>query len=225
MLSGEAHASTISQTADTSGRARPIFVKFLRMGGERSGIGSLFRGMFREADRRGLHGSFTLVMETFSIVTKASPSDDDKITTDKIKDVENARAAYSALTTRAQSYNALQWQTPALAVAAEAFLLQIALGPQSTPPARLVASALNFMLSLLCIHLLLKHRQMQVKDRETLIELEKLLGLPTYHSKPRLDDLPRWIQFGSTKLWSIGFAGLGLVAVGIFSVTLSRFPW
>jgi hypothetical protein len=158
-------------------------------------------------------------------MTTASPSGEDGITEDTIEDDANARAAYAAIAARAQSHNALQWQTPALALAAEAFLLQIALGPLSTALARLVASALNFMLSLLCIQLMAKHREMQIDDRKTLIKLEKRLGLPVYHSQPGLDRLPRWKQLGSTKLWIIGFLGLGLVALGIFFVTLGRLLW
>jgi hypothetical protein len=158
-------------------------------------------------------------------MTTASPSGEDAITEDAIEDVGNARAAYAAIAARAQSYNALQWQTPALALAAEAFLLQIALGPLSTALARLVASALNFMLSLLCIQLMAKHREMQIDDRITLTNLEKRLGLPTYHKKPHLGDLPRWKQLRSTNLWIVGFLVLALVALGIFCVTLGRLVW
>jgi hypothetical protein len=70
---------------------------------------------------------------------------------DAIEDDDTARAAYAVIAARAQGYNHLQWQTPSLALTAEAFVLQIALGHESTPPARLVASTLNLMLSLLCI--------------------------------------------------------------------------
>jgi hypothetical protein len=158
-------------------------------------------------------------------MTAASPSGEDRITGDKIRGVENARAAYGAIADWAQSHNALQWQTPALALTAEAFLLQIALGPQSTPPAQLVASALNFMLSLLCIQLMWKHRAMQIDDRMELQKLEERLGLPRYHRKPDLDGLKRWqrlLRTSSTRVWSVGFAVLALVALGIFVVTLVR---
>ena len=151
-------------------------------------------------------------------MTTASPSDEDAIKND-----HNLRAAYAAIAARAQSHRALRWQTPNLALVAEAFLLAIALGPQSTPMARLVASALNVMISLLCIQLMAKHREFQVRDRIALKELEGRLGLAEYHGKPDLDDLPLWkrlIRLSSTKLWIFGFAVLALVAVIILVVTL-----
>ena len=158
-------------------------------------------------------------------MTTASASGEEGITEDTIENVANARAAYAAIAGRAQSYNDLQWQTPNLALVAEAFLLQIALGPQSTSVARLVASALNLMLSLLCIQKMAKHREMQINDRITLRKLEKRLGLPDYHCKPDLDDLPRWQRLRSTRLWIIGFWGLALVALCILVVTSGRFLW
>jgi hypothetical protein len=179
----------------------------------------------RSQPRRRASTAVWNVVETFSSMATASPSGQDGITAELIDDDHNARAAYSAIATRAQGYNDLQWQTPNLALVAEAFLLQLALGPQSTPLARVVASALNLMLSLLCIQKMTKHREMQIDDRTTLRRLEKRLGLPDYHRKPDLDRLPGWQRLSSTRLWIIGFWGLALVALCIFVVTSGKFLW
>jgi hypothetical protein len=161
-------------------------------------------------------------------MTTASPSGGGGITPeDAIKDDDNARAAYAVIAARAQGHNHLQWQTPSLALAAEAFLLNIALGHDSTAPARLVASALNFALSLLCMHLMWKHRQAQIDDRQILMGLENRLGLHPYHEKPDVSDLPWWKQrllTSTTTIWIGGFGVLAAVALGIFAVTLRWLP-
>jgi hypothetical protein len=176
-----------------------------------------------------LSAAFTHVVKAFSTVTTEQPPDEARITSEgQIKDPLDARAAYAAIAARAQGHNQLQWQTPSLALTAEAFLLQIALGHESTAPARLVASALNLVLSLLCIQLMAKHREMQIDDRQILIRLETRLGLPTYHEKPRVDDLSPWkrhLRTSSTTLWMIGFGILSAVALGILIFTVGRLLW
>jgi len=157
-----------------------------------------------------------------------SPSGAEGITPeDAIADDDNARAAYQAIAARALSHNDLQWQTPSLALAAEAFLLNIALGHDSTAPARVVASGLNLVLSVLCMFLMYKHRQAQIDDRQTLKRLEGRLGLPRYHDKPDFDDLgwfKRRLRSSSTNIWIGGFGVLAAVALGILVATVRSWP-
>jgi ADP-ribose pyrophosphatase YjhB (NUDIX family) len=146
-------------------------------------------------------------------VVKAADAD-----TSSLADIR--RTAYAAVSARALNHNTLVWQTPALALTAEAFLLTIALGPASSPPARLIAAGLNFMLSVLCLQLMAKHRAMAVIDREVMVNLEKALGLPVYHGRPTREQLPGIARWRSGVWWKFGFVVLGLVALGIFVVTL-----
>ena len=59
---------------------------------------------------------------------------------------------------RRQSYDQMMWQVPGLSLAAQSFLLTIALGANSTPVARLVSGLLAFMAAVATVQLLLKQR-------------------------------------------------------------------
>jgi len=164
------------------------------------------------------------VVKASSSMTTGSPTGEDSRTSEvPTRDQANARIAYTVIAARAQGHNSLQWQTPSLALAAEAFVLQIALGHESTAPARLVASALNLMLSLLCIQLMVKHRAAQIDDRKKLIELETQLGLDKYHEKPVVDGLPWWERHLRTSSTSCGLADSG--CSGQWRWASSPSPW
>lgn len=65
---------------------------------------------------------------------------------------------YELLMLRQLEQNAMVWQTPALALTAEAFLLTIALGGESSRFARLLSSALSVVVAVLAMQLMAKHR-------------------------------------------------------------------
>jgi hypothetical protein len=70
-------------------------------------------------------------------------------------------------------WDALLWQVPSLSLAAQAFLLTIALGPDASRTSRLLTSGLGVVVALLSLHLLIRHRQAEVTDAHWLAEYEQ----------------------------------------------------
>jgi hypothetical protein len=137
---------------------------------------------------------------------------------------QNLRSAYGVLATRVANHNTLVWQTPALALTAEAFLLTVALNPVYSHSARLVAAGLNLMLSLLCLQLMSKHKEMVKADRNEMVLLEHRLGLASYHAKTDTSTFKLLAKPWSSTLWMSGFVVLAAVAAGIFASVLG-FDW
>ena len=139
---------------------------------------------------------------------------------DSTEILANRRTIYSALSARALNHNALVWQTPALALAAEAFLLTIALNPLATMLARMVAAGLNLMLSILCLQLMTKHRAMVVFDREAMVAIESSMGMNQYHGRLSPDALSWFARQRSGDWWRGGFLVLALVSVAILVLSV-----
>ncbi|GCE77781.1 hypothetical protein [Cellulomonas biazotea] len=148
---------------------------------------------------------------------------------------------WSTLAARRTSFDGMVWQTPALGLAAQAFLLTLALGPGTSPLGRAVSAGLSLALSVMVIQLLLKHRQSELGDSLTLERIERALGLdaslgtlphgsPAERSTPterrilarataRLTPPPRrfW-SMSSVRLWVAGqwlFAAVALLVVAL----------
>ncbi len=66
---------------------------------------------------------------------------------------------WQTVASRRASIDAMRWQTPALGMTAQAFLLTLALAPDSSRLARLLASALSLILALMVMQLMAKHRR------------------------------------------------------------------
>lgn len=141
-------------------------------------------------------------------------------------------AAYEVIAQRRLGYDQMAWQTPALSFTAQAFLFSIALGADTSPEARLLASLLALAVALLSIQLLAKHHHMELIDSVILENIEKKLGLTeALERAPHSPAIRRRaglrLQNGnpiegdcltkpdSPKLWT---AGLGLFAVGALVV-------
>lgn len=80
---------------------------------------------------------------------------------------------YQAVVARRMQWDALLWQVPSLSLAAQAFLLTIALGPSTSRMSRLLAAGLAIVAALLSLHLLIRHRQAEVTDAHWLAAYEK----------------------------------------------------
>jgi hypothetical protein len=65
---------------------------------------------------------------------------------------------WQTLAARRVSYDTMMWQTPALGMTAQAFLLTLALGGQTTTTGRMVAAVLAAALAAMTMQLLAKHR-------------------------------------------------------------------
>ena len=71
---------------------------------------------------------------------------------------EAAGSVFEAMEAKRHMLDQMMWQTPALGLVAQSFLLTIALNHESTTVARVVASLLGVVAALGAIQLLLKHR-------------------------------------------------------------------
>jgi hypothetical protein len=80
---------------------------------------------------------------------------------------------YQVVAARRMQWDALLWQVPSLSLAAQAFLLTLAFGPDTSRTSRLLASGLAVVAALLSLHLLTRHRQAEVTDAHWLAAYEK----------------------------------------------------
>lgn len=116
-----------------------------------------------------------------------------------------------------QAMDALMWQVPALSIAAQAFLLSIALNAESSGFAAGMAAVLALIASLSSIQLMTKHRFLEVRDSIWLEQFERKHQLDTDHAQPEKpsDDGLTSILVGisSYKLWLGTLAVFGLAAV------------
>jgi hypothetical protein len=141
---------------------------------------------------------------------------------------------YQSLTTRRVGYEALMWQVPALSLTAQAFLFTIALSADSRPEARLTAATLSFIVAVLSLHLLAKHRFHEELDAKLVEKLERDLALDSTlgfvpHAPPRVrakavDMRSNWfLRRSSYHIWFFGltlFALAALVTAAVAVVSL-----
>jgi hypothetical protein len=86
-------------------------------------------------------------------------------------------AVYEVIAFRRMQYEAMMWQVPALSLTAQAFLLTIALGPDSKPMSRVVTGLLSAVVALVSVQLMLKHRRHELIDSKWLEKFEVDHGL------------------------------------------------
>ncbi|WP_050669290.1 DUF4916 domain-containing protein [Luteipulveratus halotolerans] len=122
-----------------------------------------------------------------------------------------AELTYTTVAARYNAQNTLMWQTPALALTAQAFLLTIAMSAGSPTVGRVISSLLAVLISLLSIQLMLKHSAYELADRKTLEHLEHAMGLQPVHSTPA--PLRGLAGQKSRTWWVTGLALLGVAAM------------
>lgn len=151
--------------------------------------------------------------------------------------VDQRIAVWSSIASRRASYDAMVWQTPSLGLAAQAFLLTLALGPDTSAFGRTISAALSLALSIMVIQLLAKHRLGELQDALLLQRMEGDLeflenigcephGTPlersTESERERLSQeasrlVPRGLAsfwgMSSVRLWIIGQWGFAGIAV------------
>lgn len=131
--------------------------------------------------------------------------------------------SYQVLADRALMHNTLMWQTPGLSVAAEAFLLTLALSPGASPVSRCFTAGLSLVLSLLCIQLMSKHSAMEQRDRALLNSLEAALhATRTEGAGPKFRGLAR---LRSRTLWHVGLGIFAAASCFIIVATVYGVNW
>ncbi|MFF5176792.1 hypothetical protein ACFY2Q_02015 [Micromonospora sp. NPDC000316] len=127
-------------------------------------------------------------------------------------------AAYAVVGARRTSLDTMMWQVPALATAAQAFLLTTALQQGGSPAAQAVAAILGVILAALSAQLMAKHRHLEMSDSRLAERIERQLGLAVRLGVPphaagrfRLGNRqPWWIRLSSYRLWLLGVASFGV---------------
>jgi len=127
--------------------------------------------------------------------------------------------AYEALNARQIGHNSLMWQTPALALTAQAFLLSIALGAETADISRFISSFLSLVIAFLSVQLMARHSAFELADARRLHSIELRRGMEPVHQRP----LPvRGLgRFRSRRLWTIGLLLFGAAALA--ALILTRF--
>lgn len=140
---------------------------------------------------------------------------------------------YQSLESRRATYDTMVWQTTAISLAAQSFLLTLALGRDSRSAVRIVAALLSFAISLMTMQLMAKHRWGEILDSQLLENLETELGfqavfgvLPhnkldkriplTTSPKNRKRLESTWTRRRSSyRIWQFGLMLFGLTSLGI----------
>jgi hypothetical protein len=125
---------------------------------------------------------------------------------------------WQSLADRRVAYDTMMWQTPALALTAQAFLLTLALGGQISGLGRAISAGLAAALAITTVQLMAKHRQHEIRDAKLLEQIEREHGFERtigvrLHSFAR-PSLPmgirpaaigrRFRQYSSFRLWMAG---------------------
>jgi hypothetical protein len=115
------------------------------------------------------------------------------------------------------------WQTPALAMTAQAFLLTVALDSTSLRTARYLSAGLATMIALISMQLMAKHRFVGELDRLEAARLEEKLGLPNISSRRRGQPgsvVAPWIlRKSSYRIWVVALGVFALTSMSILLIT------
>ena len=79
---------------------------------------------------------------------------------------------YQVVAARRLQWDNLVWQVPALCLTAQAFLFTIAIGGTTSRLARIIASVLALLITVLCTTLMARHRQSEIHDANWLARFE-----------------------------------------------------
>jgi hypothetical protein len=129
---------------------------------------------------------------------------------------------------RSVAQNTMQWQTPSLAPAAQAFLLTIALGSSAAVLSRVLASSLGIVLAAMAMQLMAKHRYYSALDVAEMRRLERKLQLPPIADRKRQGDSypgvrALWIsRRRSYYFWQVGFSAFVLVNAVVLVIAIGR---
>lgn len=124
------------------------------------------------------------------------------------------------LNTRRDSFNQLIWQTPALSLTAQSFLLTIALNPSVTDAVRMISSGLSLITAIASAQLLVKHR---FGEREYAIKLQNFEAKQGLHPMnqrlitEKMTPIERWSSY---RLWLGMLIIFGICALFILISTL-----
>ncbi|MGJ5832818.1 hypothetical protein [Streptomyces ossamyceticus] len=133
---------------------------------------------------------------------------------------------YQVVAARRMQWDALLWQVPALSLTAQAFLFTIALGSDSSRYARVIASALAIVMSVLSLHLMARHRQAEVTDAHWLADYEQRhfgnpVHGPVWAQRRNQTPAPRLLtRYRAFPVWMTGLSVFGIAALTTLALAL-----
>lgn len=122
---------------------------------------------------------------------------------------------YNVVAAQMQQHDMLMWQVPVLSLTAQAFLFTIILGGDSSRTARVLASALAAISSILSMQLMAKHhwyRQLEWQWLGTFEEKHRMEHAHGNDPTGKRTLLRRIIYQSSYNLWQVGLSLFGLVS-------------
>ncbi|WP_144406257.1 hypothetical protein [Arthrobacter sp. SPG23] len=156
-------------------------------------------------------------------------------------DPRNDQLAYEMLTARFLAHDELLWQTPVLALTAQSFLMTISLSRDVANLAAATAAALGTILILMSMHLLGRHRFLELIEKHKLRQLEEALQIEPlsthswawqYRPTPKLGSAfkrrdyglenPRYLWIFSVPSYVIWQIGLSFFAVANTAICIFR---
>lgn len=120
---------------------------------------------------------------------------------------EQDRITYEALLRRRECFDGMMWQSPVIGLAAQSFLLSIALDPGKGLVPNVLGSLLSICLGFATLQLMSKHRWNEVRCSRALERFEHEHGIEVVHSRadPGLHDENPWLDWlprlSSYRVW------------------------
>jgi hypothetical protein len=122
------------------------------------------------------------------------------------------------------------WQTPALGLTAQAFLLTIALSADASRTARLITAILSLVTALVAMQTMTKHRYNETTDARLLECIERELGFTVGNQPPHMPPRIRGAavnnatgpinKLRSFDLWMISLSAFALSGLIVIIVTI-----
>lgn len=196
----------------------------------------------RTAGRQPSHVPF--VAGTAPLVTNGETMSESPDPSASLKDVDPR--LYDMVAQRRLQWDSLLWQVPVLSLTAQAFLLTIALAPDSKQFPRALASALGFVAAVLAMHLMSRDRQAEITDAHWLRDYEQanfgvsFSGRPWQEARARVEVLGHahdaapptraltfmlrpvanaLARYGGFVVWMFGFALFAVASAVNFVIT------
>ncbi len=130
---------------------------------------------------------------------------------------------YILVCARRQAFDNLIWQTPPLAMAAQAFLLAAALDPDYSRWNALALSGFSLIVGIASIHLMIKHRHHEREDCKLLLNFERANAADGYdivHGRRENANANIFAKVSAFRVWLVVLSGFCLLAsYAAFSAT------
>ncbi len=128
---------------------------------------------------------------------------------------------YERLMARSVQTNSMQWQAPSLALAAQAFLLTIALRPGVSALSATIVCFVGLVTTVMALQLMARHRFYFHLDQRDMQDLEKALGILGISDRKCQEERhpsrrPAWLGGQqSFRVWQVGLLLIVLVDISI----------